>query len=139
MYTLQGKTQPTCHMISTFSPRMVQDHTYLTWSTYSNLLRDADRFRQITLFLRKRAPDIIHSTPADRSTGSYPVSLSSQPMKQGHNQAPVGDQLLALPGPYHRHAIGTFNTCSWGLTHWSLTDTGGGYNHGGVDLSHTTP
>jgi hypothetical protein len=38
MYTLQGKTQPTRHMLSTLSPHMVQDRTYLTWSTYSNLL-----------------------------------------------------------------------------------------------------
>jgi hypothetical protein len=30
----------------------------------------------------KRDADTIHSTPADRSTGPYPVSLLSQPMKQ---------------------------------------------------------
>jgi hypothetical protein len=32
-----------------------------------------------------------------------------------------------------------FNTCSWGTTHWSLTDTGEGYNLRGVSFSHTTP
>jgi hypothetical protein len=32
----------------------------------------------------KRAPDTVHSMLADRSTGSYPVSLSSKPMKLGH-------------------------------------------------------
>jgi hypothetical protein len=37
MYTLQWKTQPTRHTLSTLSPRMVYDHMYLTWSTYSNL------------------------------------------------------------------------------------------------------
>jgi hypothetical protein len=37
MYTLQGKIRPTCHTLSTLSLRMVYDHTYLTWSTYSNL------------------------------------------------------------------------------------------------------
>jgi hypothetical protein len=31
---------------------------------------------------RKRAPETIHSTPADWSRGSYPVSLPSQPTKQ---------------------------------------------------------
>jgi hypothetical protein len=36
MYTLQGKTWPTHHTLSTLNLRMVQDHTYLTWSTYSN-------------------------------------------------------------------------------------------------------
>jgi hypothetical protein len=35
-----------------------------------------------SLLLRKSAPDIIHSMPANRSAGPYPVSLPSQPMKQ---------------------------------------------------------
>jgi hypothetical protein len=42
-----------------------------------------------------------------------------------------------IPGTYHRHAIGTFNTCLRGPTHRSLTDTGGGYNLGGAGLPHT--
>jgi hypothetical protein len=57
----------------------------------------------------------------------------------GVSQAPVGNQLLGLPGPYHRHAIGTFNTCSLGPTHRSLNDTGGGYHREGAGLPHTTP
>jgi hypothetical protein len=73
------------------SLRMVQDHTYLTWSTYSNPSWDAHRFGQILLLLRNRAPNTIHSTPADRSMGPYPVSLLSQPMNQGGvSQTPVG-------------------------------------------------
>jgi hypothetical protein len=36
-----------------------------------------------SLLLRKRAPDTIHSTPADRSVGPYPVSLPSQPWSNG--------------------------------------------------------
>jgi hypothetical protein len=35
-----------------------------------------------SLLPRKRTPDTIHSTPADRSAGSYSVSLPSQPIKQ---------------------------------------------------------
>jgi hypothetical protein len=35
-----------------------------------------------SLLLRKRAPDTIPNTPADRSVGPYPVPLPSQPMKQ---------------------------------------------------------
>jgi hypothetical protein len=63
----------------------------------------------------KKAPDTIYSTSADRSVGPYLVSLPSQPMKQGGvSQAPIGAQLLGLPGTYHWHAIGTFNTCSRG-------------------------
>jgi hypothetical protein len=38
MYTLQRKTRPTRYTLSTLNPRMVQDHTYLTLSTYSNIL-----------------------------------------------------------------------------------------------------
>jgi hypothetical protein len=72
--------------------------------------------------------------------GSVP-SFSSEPTIKavGKSQASVDNQLLGLPDPYHRHAIGTFNTCSWGSTHRSLNDTGGGYNLGGADLPHTTP
>jgi hypothetical protein len=57
----------------------------------------------------------------------------------GKRQANVANQLLGLPGPYHRHVIGTFNTCLRGPTHWSLTDTGGGYNLEGADFPYTTP
>jgi hypothetical protein len=48
-------------------------------------------------------------------------------------------QATRLTGPIYQHAIGTFNTCSWGPTHRSLTNTGGGYNLGGADFSHSTP
>jgi hypothetical protein len=51
----------------------------------------------------------------------------------------VDVRLLGLLGTYHQHAISTFNTWSWGLTHRSLTDTGGGYNLEGTDFPHTTP
>jgi hypothetical protein len=37
----------------------------------------------------------------------------------------------------HQHAIDTFNTCSWGPTERSLTDTSGGYNLGGAGLPRT--
>jgi hypothetical protein len=47
--------------------------------------------------------------------------------------------LLDLLGPYHQHAIDTFNTCSYGPTHRSLTDTGGGYSPEGAGFPHTTP
>jgi hypothetical protein len=67
---------------------------------------------------------------ADRSMGLYLVSLSRQPLKQwGQSQSSVDGRLLGLPDPYHRHAIGTLNTCSRGSTHRSLTDTSEGDNH----------
>jgi hypothetical protein len=54
-------------------------------------------------------------------------------------QASIDNQLLALSGPYHRHTIGTFNTCSRGPTHRSLIDTGGGYSLEVAGFLHTTP
>jgi hypothetical protein len=50
----------------------------------------------------------------------------------------VDHRPLGLLGPYHRHAIGMFNTCSRGLTHRSLTNTGRGYNLEGAGFPHTT-
>jgi hypothetical protein len=91
------------------------------------------------LLPRKRVPNTIHNALADQLMGPYLVSLPGQPLKQwGQSQASIGNQLLGLPGPYHQYAIGTFNTCSQGPTHRSLTNTGGGYNLGGAGFPHTT-
>jgi hypothetical protein len=121
-------------------PRMTLDHTYLTWSLYSNLSRSHQQRWTEPLLLRKMATDIIYGTPANRSTCPYPVSLPSQPLKQWGVKPPsVDDMLLDLPHPYHQHAIIIFNTCSWGSTHRSLIDTGRGYSLGGVGFPHTTP
>jgi hypothetical protein len=46
----------------------------------------------------KRAPDTIHSTPSDRSVGSYPVSLPSQPMKQWRKPNICRQQATRLTG-----------------------------------------
>jgi hypothetical protein len=59
--------------------------------------------------------------------------------RSGESQTSINSRLLGLSGPCHQHAIGTFNTCLRGPTHRSVTDTGGGYNLGGVGLPHTTP
>jgi hypothetical protein len=44
------------------------------------------------------------------------------------SQTSIDNMLLGLSDPYHRHAIGMFNTCSWVPTPQSLTDTGRGYH-----------
>jgi hypothetical protein len=76
----------------------------------------------------------------DRFMGMYLVSLLSQPMKQwGQSQLSIDSRLLGLLDPYHRHVIGMLNTCSRGPSHRFLTDTGIGYNLGGVGFPHTTP
>jgi hypothetical protein len=74
--------------------------------------------------------------PSDPRVCTQLLSHNSQ-RAVGKSQAPVDNLLLVLPGPYHPHAIGTFNTCSWGATERSLIDTGGGYNLGGAGLPHT--
>jgi hypothetical protein len=113
-------------MHSTLSPRMVPDHTYLTQSTHSNLLRSHQHSWEGPVLLRKRTPDTIHNTSVDRSAGPYLVSLPRHPLKQcGQSQSSIDDQLLGLPVPYLWHAISTFNTCSQGSTHRYLTDTSG--------------
>jgi hypothetical protein len=81
MCTLQGKTRPTRHKLSTLSPRMVWDHTYLTWSTYSNLSRSHQQSWAGPLLPRKRTPDTIHSTPSWPIRGSVP-SFSPKPTNE---------------------------------------------------------
>jgi hypothetical protein len=137
MYTMQWKTRPTCHTLSTLSPRVTIDYTYLTWSTYSNILRSHQQQWIEPLFLRKRAPDTTHNTMADWSVGLYPPEPAIKAV--GVKPPSIDGMLLSLLGPYHQHVIGTFNTCSRGPTHWSLTNTGGGYNLGDAILPHYTP
>jgi hypothetical protein len=64
------------------SPRMTDVRFLGAVPVRGNLSQGADRFGQIPLLLRKRAPDIIYSTPVDRYAGPYPASLPNQPMKQ---------------------------------------------------------
>jgi hypothetical protein len=97
-----------------------------------NLSWGTDKFGQISLLLTQ-------STARQLTDRASVPSFSPEPANEarGISQAPVDDQLLGLPGSYYRYVIGTFNTCSCGLTHRSLTDTGGGYNLGGADLPYT--
>jgi hypothetical protein len=136
MYTLQGK--PNQH--ATRFP-----HSVRVWSTTIRISRGpyiatfhtiVNRFEQIHC-TREEAPDTIHSTTVIRSADPYPASLPQQPKSSGEKSTPVDNRLLGLPGPHHRLAIGTFNTCSRGPTERSLIDTGGGYNLRGAGLPCT--
>jgi hypothetical protein len=51
----------------------------------------------------------------------------------------VTTSYIYLLGLYLQHVISTPNTCSWGSTHQSLTDTYEGYNLGGVIFPHHSP
>jgi hypothetical protein len=139
MYTLQGKTRPTRHMLFTFGPRMTLDHTYLTWSTYHNLSWITNRFGRIPLHLRN-IDSWLHPQHADWSICGSPPSFSPPHRQWNSSLKPrfYRWQATSLTGPIYQYAIDTFNTCSWKPTHWSLTDIGGGYNLGGADFSHIT-
>jgi hypothetical protein len=138
MYTLLGKTWPTRHVSF---PRQ----SMYAWCTLpaggSRTWQPFARRRQIwidpTALEKKGSWHNLHH--ADWPIHGSVPSLSLEPANEagGVSQAPDGDQLLGLPGPYHRHAIGTFNTCSRGPTERSLIDTDGGYNLGGAGLPHT--
>jgi hypothetical protein len=140
MYTLQGKTRPTRHVCfscqSTYAWHTLPAGGPHTWQPFAGR-------RQI--WTNPTAPEKKGSWHNPQHAG-WPIrgsvpSFSPEPANEagGVSQTPDDDQLLGLPGPYHRHVIGTFNICSWGLTKWSLIDTGGSYNLKVASLPHTTP
>jgi hypothetical protein len=101
-----------------------------------NLSRVINRVEQI--HCPREVP--ISSTSADRSEGPYPASLPQQQLKQWRKvKHLLATSYISLLVTYHLHVISTFNTCSWGPTHRSLTDTGQGYNLGGLGYPHHTP
>jgi hypothetical protein len=82
MYTLQRKIRSTRHIRfphqSTYAQRTLPTGGPRTWQSSTSHRQSWTE----TLLTRKRAPDTIPSSPADRSAGPYLVSLLSQPMKQ---------------------------------------------------------
>jgi hypothetical protein len=117
---------------------MAFDHRYLTWSTYSNLSRSRQQHWTDALLMRKSAPDSTSQSGwvVNGTRLSFSPNIVIEAMRL--SQASIDGKLLGLLGPYHQHAIGTFNTCSRGPTHQSLTDTDGGYNLEGAGFPHTT-
>jgi hypothetical protein len=113
MYILQGKTRPTQHVRfscqSTYAQRTLPVGGPHTWQPF---------VRHQQIWADPTAPEKKGSRHNPQHAGS-PIhgsvpSFSLEPANEagGVSQAPYDDQLLGLPGPYHRHAIGTFNTCS---------------------------
>jgi hypothetical protein len=134
MYTLQGKTRPTRHMLSTLSPRMVM---YLTRSAYSNLLYSRQQIWTDPLHPRRRAPDTIRSTTTIRSTGPYPASLQQPPKSSGKKSSSCWQLTTRLTGHISPACDRYVQYLLTGPTERSLIDTGGGYNLGGATLPHT--
>jgi hypothetical protein len=115
MYTLQGETRPTWHVRfprqSTYALRTLPVGGPRMWQPFA-------RHRQI--WTDPTAPEKKGSWHNPQHAG-WPIrgsvpSFSPEPANKvgGVSQAPDDDQLLGLPGPYHRHAIGMFNTYSRG-------------------------
>jgi hypothetical protein len=96
--------------------------------TLGNLSRITDRVRQSHCSKEKGLPT--QSTahwPTDLWVRTQFLSRANQ-CSSGESQTSVNCKLLGLLGPYHQHAIGTFNTSLQVPTPRSLTDTGGGYH-----------
>jgi hypothetical protein len=75
----------------------------------------------------KRAPDTIHSTSVDRSTGLYPVSLPSQPIKQWRKSNICRRQATRLTGlispacdRYIQHLLAGVNPLILNWHRWGL-------------------
>jgi hypothetical protein len=120
-----------------------------TWSTYhihptldpriATFCVIVNRVGQILCSQETSASD---ATPgsAEYFVGLAPfLSSTSQWSRRGNANHPLRTRYIGLLGPQFQHVISTFNTCSWELTHRSLTNTGGGYNLGGVGFSHHSP
>jgi hypothetical protein len=117
-------------MLSTLSPRMVHDHTYLTWSTYRNLSYHHQQIWTYPLQLRRRAPDTIHNTMAIRSVGLYAASLPQQPKSSGEKSSSCWQPTTRLTGPispacdqYIQYLLTganrtVLNRHRWGLQSW---------------------
>jgi hypothetical protein len=140
MYTLQRKTRPTHHTLSTLGPCMTLDHTYLTRFTYSNFSWVAKRFGRILLLMRNRDSRLHLQHSGWPICGPNPVSLPLTANEAvGLSQASVDDMLLGLLDPYTSMWSVRSILARGGLTHMFLIDTCMGYNLGGADFPHTTP
>jgi hypothetical protein len=96
-----GETRPTRHTLLTLGPRMALNHTYLMWSTYSNLSRAAKKFGRIPLLLRNRDPRLHLQHAGGLICGSPPnFSPLTASEAVGLSQASIDDMLLGLLGPY---------------------------------------
>jgi hypothetical protein len=106
------------------SPRMLPAGGPHTWQPFTLTQQSWTD----SLLPRKSAPDFT-SQPGWVVRGTY-LSFSPKTAIEAVclHQTSVDNMLLGLSGAYHRHAIGTFNTCSRVPTPQSLIDIGGGYH-----------
>jgi hypothetical protein len=132
MYILQGKTRPTQHVRFPRQP-MYARRTLPAGDSHTWQPSMSHRQSWTESLLPTQSPP---RRLTDLRVHIQFLSWANQ-WSSGESQTSINSSLLGLPGPYHRHAIGMFNTCSRGSTEQSLIDTGGGYNLGGGGLPHT--
>jgi hypothetical protein len=128
MYTLQGKTWPIRHLRfslqSTYAQRTLHVGGPRTWQRFTSHQqcwtdpttpekKGSRHNPQPGWVIRRSATQFL----------SHHMCWSSN-----ESQTSIDSRLLGLPGPCHRLAIDTFNTCSREPTPRSLTDTAGGYH-----------
>jgi hypothetical protein len=119
---------------------MVQDHTYLRWSTYSNLSHHRHQRWIEPLLPRKKGSrhNPQHDDcPINRSIPSFSPEPAIEAVGVSHPL--LMTDYWACWAHKHQHTISTFNTCLRGSTHRSLTDTGGGYSLEVVGFPYSTP
>jgi hypothetical protein len=86
---------------------------------------------------RKRAPNTIPSTMADRSAGPYPVSLPSQPVKQWRKSNIHQQQTTRFTGLISPACDRYVQYLLMGANRTVLNRHRRGYNLGGAGLPHT--
>jgi hypothetical protein len=129
MYTLQEKIRPAWHICF---PRR---YTY----TRRTLPAGGPRTRQPFASHQQRWTDPTALEKKGWVIRKCTTLFLSQHSHWSSNesQTSIDSRLLGLPDSYHRHAIGTFNTCSWVPTPRFLTDTGGGYHIENIGIATT--
>jgi hypothetical protein len=136
MHTLQGKIRPTWYVRfprqSTYAQRTLPTCSPHTWQHFTLTQTELDRFTtpekkwsRLHLSARLRGPQ---DPPQFFSQHSHGSSALKPSICWRH-------ATLVYWTQKHQHAISTFNTCLRGPIHRSVTDTGVGYNLGGVCAS----
>jgi hypothetical protein len=127
MYSLQGKTRPTWYVRfprhSTYARHMLPvdgPHTWQPFASHQQCWMDP------TAPKKKGSRHNLQPSWVIRRSITQFLSQYSH-WSSNESQISVDNRLLGLLGPYHRHAIDTFNTYSRVPTPRSLIDTGGGY------------
>jgi hypothetical protein len=128
MYTLQGKTRSIRHVRfscqSTYARCTLPVGGLCTWQPFTS---HQQCWTDPTAPEKKGSRHNPHSGWVIRRPTTQFLSQHNH-WSSNESRTSVDSRLLGLPGPYHRHAVDTFNTCSWVPTPRSLTDIDEGYH-----------